>query len=299
MEVTLALGGGGVKGYAHIGVLKALQAKGIKICSIAGTSIGGMMGALYAAGIDLEQAQDQLKLLDQSKLYTRKPGDNPSLLGMGGVIEILRETLGNLRFEDLSIPLAMTAVDIESGQPIIIRRGPLLEAILVTTAVPGIFPSRIWGGREVVDGGILNPVPVTVARSLRPKLPVVAVVLSPTLSNWTGQQTLPALLANIPLINRVAKFRLAQSIRLFMRSIDISGCMLADLRLQIEKPEVIIRPIEHQIGLVDTVNIPELIELGFQAAQAAVPQLERWSDSRHSIDSRLPWIDPQSWSGRA
>ncbi len=296
MEVTLALGGGGVKGYAHIGVMRALEAKGIKIRSIAGTSIGGLMGALYAAGLDLEEARERLKSIDQMKLYTRQPGDGPSLIGMGGVIQILRETLGDLRFEDLSIPLAMTAVDIESGQPIVLHRGPLIEAILATTAIPGIFPSRTWGGQEVVDGGILNPVPVTVARSLAPKLPVVAVVLSPALSNWTGQQSLPGLLASIPFMSRVAKLRFAQSIRLFLRSIDISGSMLADLRLQIEKPEVIIRPIVHQIGLVDPVDIPEMIELGYQAAEAAVPQLNRWSGNRLPLDNRLPWGGSQGWS---
>jgi NTE family protein len=298
MEVTLALGGGGVKGYAHIGVIRALQAKGIEIRAIAGTSIGGMMGALYASGIDLDEAGERLKNLDQSKLYTRKVGDGPSLLGMRGVIEILQETLGDLRFEDLSLPLAMTAVDIESGQPIVLQRGSLIEAILATTAVPGIFPSRTWNGREVVDGGILNPVPVTVARSLAPRLPVVAVVLSPALSNWNGQKAMPGLLANIPLMSKVAKLRVAQSIRLFLRSIDISGCMLTDLRLQVEKPEVIIRPIVHQIGLVDSVDIPELVELGYQSTEAAVPQLERWSGSRSPLDNRFPWDGPQGWSGR-
>jgi NTE family protein len=94
MDVTLALGGGGVKGYAHIGVLRALDAKGIKIRAIAGTSIGGLMGAIYAAGVQLENAQERLKLLDQSKLYSRMPGDGPSLLGMGGVVEALQRYSG-------------------------------------------------------------------------------------------------------------------------------------------------------------------------------------------------------------
>jgi NTE family protein len=298
MDVTLALGGGGVKGYAHIGVLRALDAKGIKIRAIAGTSIGGLMGAIYAAGVQLENAQERLKLLDQSKLYSRMPGDGPSLLGMGGVVEALRDILGDRRFEDLPIPLVMTAVDIESGQPVVIHQGPLIDAILATTAVPGIFPSRTWNGRNVVDGGILNPVPVTEARSLAPRLPVVAVVLSPALSSWTGNQSPPGILASIPLLNHVYKLRLAQSIRLFLRSIDISGCMLTDLRLQMEKPEVIIRPIVNQIGLIDTVDIPEVIELGEQAAEAALPQLDRWSGSRLPVENRLPWISSQGWSGR-
>lgn len=298
MEITLALGGGGVKGYAHIGVVRALESRGIKIRAIAGTSIGGMMGAIYAAGIQLEDVQGLLKALNQSKLYTRMPGDGPSLLGMGGVVEVLQKILGDLAFEDLPIPLAMTAVDIESGQQVIINHGRLIDAILATTAVPGIFPSRIWDGREVVDGGILNPVPVTVARSLAPRQPVVAVVLSPALSNWTGHQPMPRLLASIPFLSHIYKLRFAQSIRLFLRSIDISGCMLTDLRLQMEKPEVIIRPIVHQIGLIDTVDIAEVIELGEQAAAAVVPQLQRWSGNRTQIESRLPWGGSQGWSGR-
>src|SRR4030065_838159 len=107
MNITLAMSGGGVKGFAHIGVLRALEQEGFHIRGIAGTSAGGLVGALYAAGYSPDEMEERLRDIDQGNLFSRMHGDGPALLGLAGVTAILRELLGERSFADLCIPLAL------------------------------------------------------------------------------------------------------------------------------------------------------------------------------------------------
>ncbi|RPI33236.1 MAG: hypothetical protein EHM70_06630 [Chloroflexota bacterium] len=291
MDITLALGGGGVKGFAHIGVIRTLERSGFRIRSIAGTSIGGLVAAIYGAGIGPEGVEERLAAMDQSRLYNRLPGDRPSLLGLGGVIQVLKDYLGDKAFEDLRLPVAMTAVDLESGQAVVMRRGRVLDAVLATIAVPGIFPPKVWEGRLMVDGGIVDPVPVALARTLAPNLPVVAVALTPAVREWNGNQPAPRLLRSIPLLNRLYQMRLAQSFAIFLRSVEIGGSLLANLRLQIDRPEIVIRPKVAAFGLVDTVDMTEMVRLGEEATQEVLPELRQLFTWQRRWSSRLPeWI---------
>ncbi len=290
MDISLALGGGGVKGFAHVGVVRALEMQGFRIRAIAGTSAGGLMGSVYAAGFSTVEMENRLLQVDQGKLFFRLPGDGPSLFGVGGVLRILEQALGDCTFDQLRFPFAVTAVDLDHGKEVILDQGRVVDAVLATIAVPGIFPPRNHDGRMLVDGGILNPVPVSLARRLAPGMPVVAVVLSPAMSEWDGRQTRPRLLNSLPLLNRLYEHRLAQSINIFFRSVDIAGCLLTELRLQIEQPEVIIRPPVSPIGLMDRVDIAELIRIGEAAATAALPELRRVTDWKHRLSYRLPWL---------
>jgi NTE family protein len=293
MDISLALGGGGVKGFAHIGVLRVLEQEGFRIRAVAGTSAGGMIGALYAAGYGSDETVERLGGMERGRLYSRLPGDGPALLGMAGVAETLADMLGERTFEDLSIPLAVTAVDLEKGLPVALCRGRLLDAVLATSAVPGVFPPRELDGRLLVDGGVLDPVPVALARSLAPGMPVVAVVLSPSMG-WEGEQEacedggqhrpagepgflpgMPRLLSALPIYRIAGRLRLAQAFNIFLRSIDVAGILLTDLRLEIEKPEVVVRPSVHSIGLLDQVNVSELSHLGEVAMLDALPVLRR------------------------
>ena len=121
----------------------------------------------------------------------------------------------------------------------------------------------------------MDPVPVGVARSLKPGLPVVAVVLSPPIDQWTGVGQ-PRLLSSLPFLNKyVSQFRFTQALNIFMRSIDIAGALLTELLLEIEKPDVLIRPAVQQIGLLDQVDVAEVARLGERAAEHALPELNR------------------------
>ena len=274
-EVVLALGGGGVKGHAHIGVLRALDREGLRIRAIAGTSAGGLWGSFYAAGFKPDEIERRMKAINTDTLYGRKPEDGPSMLGLLGVEKLLNETLGDLQFEDLSIPFAVTAVDIDTAQQVIIDKGRVSEAVLATIAVPGIFPPRKVDGKVLIDGGVLDPVPVALARKLAPKTPILAVVLSPAIDEWV-QPTPPRLLESLPFISTyIGRLRIAKAFNVFMRSVDIGGAMLTELRLNIDQPDVIIRPAVPHIGLLDEVDVSEVALLGEQATIRAMSEIRR------------------------
>ena len=293
MNITLALSGGGVKGFAHIGSLRVLEREGFRIRGVAGTSVGGLVGALYAAGYSPDEMEARLRDIDQGNLFTRMHGDGPALLGLAGVTAILSELLGDRTFDDLHLPLAVTATDLISGLPVVIKQGRLIDAVLATSAVPGIFPAKLMGGHLLVDGAVMNPIPVAVARVLYPNVPVVAVVLSPPLgwqkdANYKFAESIPVLMTNLPLVYRLAgRLRLTQAFNIFIHSMDLSGLMLMDKQLNLEKPEVIIRPHLGPIGIIDRVDIPEMIKSGEVATLDALPDIRREASWHYRIRRKL------------
>ncbi len=276
MDITLALGGGGAKGNSHIGVLRRLEKEGYRIRSVAGTSYGGLVAVLYAVGHSPQEIQTAFEEVDQKQLYSRDVLDGPSLLGLGGVRKLLDQMLGEKTFDDLRIPCAVTAVDINAGSEVVITSGLLKDALLATIALPGIFPIQRMNDWDLTDGGVLNPVPVSVARMLSPGLPVVAVVLNDPMDRPVRSYTLP--MPSIfprPLVERLTRISLAQSLDIFLRSVDISSRALSHYRLELEKPEVIVRPNVHDFGLLDKVVITDLVQLGEQAVEEVLPQLKK------------------------
>jgi NTE family protein len=275
MDIVLALGGGGAKGNAHIGVLRVLEREGVRVRGLAGTSIGGLMGAVYMAGTHPDEMLERFSALDQSILFGRGPDEGPALLGLNQVEEFLREWLGDLRFEDLSFPLALTTIDLVNGQQVVLDRGDLVNAILATIAIPGVFPPRKMGDYELVDGGLIDPVPAGLARRLAPGLPVVAVALSPEPGSMTEGVVVPDY-HPLPVLQRLNRLRLAQALDIFLRSVDIAGRLLTEMRLEVDQPEVLIRPEVAHIGLLDQVDVGDTAMLGEKAAEAALDELKRF-----------------------
>ena len=217
--------------------------------------------------------------------------------GLAGVSDALTEALGDRTFEDLSIPFAVTAVDMETAELLALRQGPVREAVLATIAVPGVFPVMKRNGRSLVDGSVLDPVPVALARILAPHLPVVAVTLSPPVDSWVRRPT-PRVLASLPFLGKyLARSRWAQALNIFLGSLDISGALISDLRLQLDRPDAIIRPQVHQIGLLDPVEIRDVASLGEQAAEEAFPQIQRLETLPDAMTRRLRrWFSPEETS---
>lgn len=276
MEISLALGGGGAKGNAHLGVLRRLEKEGYRIASVAGTSFGGLVAALYAVGYSPKEIQVIFESVDQKNLYGRDPEDGPSLLGLMGLRQLLDRTIGEKTFKDTRIPCAVTAVDINSGGEVVLQSGRLKDALLSTVAIPGIFPVHHIDGLSLVDGGVLNPVPVSVARMLSPNLPVVAVVLNDPIDKPLHPYNLP--LPNFvphPIAERLSRISLAQSLDIFLRSVDASSRYVSFLRLQVDKPEILVRPEVHHIQILDKIVIEEVAQLGEQALEKALPDLKR------------------------
>jgi NTE family protein len=286
-EVSVALGGGGVKGHAHIGVLKVLDREGFEIQAVAGTSAGGLWGSFYAAGYSPDEIERRMRQISMGALYRRKPEDSQSMMGLAGLEEVLEREFGDTNIEDLNVPFAVTAVDIDTAQLIILNRGRLVDAILATIAVPGVFPPKILGHRVLIDGGVIDPVPVNLARSLAPELPVVAVVLSPPIDEWV-QPTPPRLLNSLPFLSSyLSRMRMAKALNVFLRSVDIGGAMLTELRLQLDRPEVIIRPPVPHIGLLDDVDVSEVALLGELGAEKELEKLNRAVGWRARVSRKL------------
>lgn len=271
-EITLALGGGGSKGYAHLGVIRALTELGFEIKAVAGSSAGGMAGVVFAAGFEPGTLLKALSEIDQEKLYGF--GIGSSILNPSGIHSLLESFLGDITFADLKIPCAVTAVDLNEMAEINLREGKVLEAVKATMAIPGLFPPVETEDFQLIDGMVLNPVPVALARSLAPRLPVVAVSLSPKPERWKEvlhKDNRPA----SPLLRPISRLRIARAFDVLMRSTDMTLYMLAELRLQQEQPDVVIRPDAYHIGSLDRVDIQEVALLGDQAVQESVPDLKK------------------------
>jgi NTE family protein len=302
MEITLALGGGGVRGVAHIGVLRALENHGFKIKAIAGTSAGGLVGAVYAAGFSTEKIEKTVNEMNANRSFWHQSNDQPSLLGLSGITNTLSELLADRTFDELKIPFAATAVNLYSGEEIILTKGKVIDAVLATIAVPGVFPSQEIGGRILIDGGVLDPVPVQVARWMRPDLPVVAVMLHKTPEGWVPDE-LP-LPISIPgpssIVERLTKLRPVQALKIFTRSTEVSSKHLSELSIKVHKPEVLITPRVGHIGLLQSVDVEEMIREGMNATEEVLTQIEseaNWMKKlQRSVKGKIiPSEKPEIW----
>lgn len=178
-KIGLALGGGSARGWAHIGVINELEQIGVVPDIICGTSIGALVGGVYLAG-QLDALSKWLLQLERKEII--KYLDIRLLRGGGFVegsrlIDFFRQQMGDMNIEDLPKPYTCVATDLENGQEIWFQKGPLLEAIRASIAIPGIFTPVHLRNRWLVDGGLVNPVPVSVCRALGAEL-VIAVNLN-------------------------------------------------------------------------------------------------------------------------
>lgn len=191
--VALALGGGGARGYAHIGVLEVLEERGFEVIGIAGTSMGALVGGLHAAGMLQEYAEwaqaltqrDVLRLLDPT---IRAPGAIRAEKVFAKVIELL----GDREIQDLEIPYTAVATDLLAGREVWFQRGPLAPAIRASIALPSFITPVMLQGRLLADGGLLNPIPVAATAAAAADL-TIAVSLSE--EHLTGTGTAPTTMA--------------------------------------------------------------------------------------------------------
>jgi NTE family protein len=271
MEISLALGGGGSKGYAHLGVIRGLENEGFRIKAIAGTSAGGMAGSTFVAGYSPDEVIQKISNISQETLFGF--GRDTALLANKGIRAVLSQFLGEKNFSDLDLPFAVTAVDLVSMEEVVLTDGKVLDAVLATIAIPGVLPPQERNQQVLVDGMVLNPVPVQVARSLAPDLPVIAVSLSPEPERWKVVSPWDRKPAN-PLLRPISRLRIAKAFDIYMRSMDITLHMLGEKRLELEEPDLLIRPDVFHIGSLDRVDIPAVADLGEQAVRDALPGLK-------------------------
>jgi NTE family protein len=159
VKVGIVLSGGGIRGIAHLGILKAFMNAGIKFSHISGTSAGSIAGAFYAAGIDPEEG---LNIFFKTKLlrFIRPAIGSLGLINIENTREILKDYFPNDEIEDLKIPLTICATNFSEGNLTYFTKGPLIRAILASSCIPGIFKPIMIDNNMYVDGGILNNFPV-------------------------------------------------------------------------------------------------------------------------------------------
>jgi len=180
LKIGLALGGGSARGLAHVGVILALEAYNIPIDIIAGTSIGSVIGGLYASGATIEQLEEIALSIKKSKsLFMLDPVFPHSGLISGDHIEKMlnKFALKDKAFDDLSIPFAAVATEIENGAEVIINQGKLIDAVRASISIPGIFTPVKYQDYYLVDGGVVNPVPVDVVQMMGADI-IIAVSLA-------------------------------------------------------------------------------------------------------------------------
>lgn len=307
-RIGLALGSGVARGFAHIGVIRALTARGIEADVVAGTSIGALVGAAHAAG-KLDALEEWALSLATRKFWRYlDPRLGGSLFGGQRLSERLAEHLGDVMIEDLPLPFTSVATDLVSGHEVWLRDGPLVEAVRASYALPGVFPPIEHNGRWLVDGALVNPVPISVCRAQEART-VIAVNLN---AESFGRSRVPSpapealdVIADIeageaetPEEEGADKARRLWLPRAFTRprpkakakpvskrespgmlsviaaSFDIVQDRLTRSRLAGEPPDVTIAPKLNSFGFMDFDRADEMIALGIAAVERAWPDLD-------------------------
>ncbi len=276
-QISLALGGGGVRGGAHIGVLRALERQNIEVAAVAGTSIGALVGALYLAGHSPDEIARASAAMQHERLFRRGRGEQAdSFRGLAGMRSFLESMLGERAIEDLRAPYAATAVDLNTGEAVVLRTGRVVDAVLAAIAFPGIFPSKLIGPHALMDGAISTPLPIALARSLASpagSLPVVAVSLSgkPLAAGQpiSGNSDLTGLGA----LRHLRRVRWVRALSNFSRAFGITRKNLEDARIQLEQPDLVLYPAVRGISLLERADVHELARRGEEAVAEALPQL--------------------------
>jgi len=272
-NIVLALGGGGVRGIAHLGVVQCLLDNEYEIVGIAGTSAGGLFGAPLAAQVSSREILAAVIDFFKSPDFRRTSSDSASLIGTTGIERVLAKFIEGKTFKDLPIKFSVTAVSFKTGKEVVITEGDVTKAVLATIAIPGVFPTR--GEDVLVDGGVLDPVPVRSARALNPSVPVIAVPLHTKPANFSPMQTNTVVIDQIPeaIVDRLTRTRIGESLRNMNAGVELGSDQLTELDLEVTKPDVVVRPLVGHYGTLQKVDATELFDEGYRAMEEQLPAL--------------------------
>ena len=237
-KIGLALGSGGARGFAHLGVLKVLRDEGIPIDFIAGSSMGALVGCFYASGLSIERMV-QFALAFKRKYYLDFTVPKMGFISGNRLKELIRLFTHRKTFEELDIPVAVVATDLNEGKKVIFKEGSVADAVKASISIPGIFVPEKIDGKLLVDGGVIDRVPVSVVKEMGADI-VIAVDVSHVKRN-----------EDITSIYDV-----------IMQSLDIMQDELVHHR-EIAS-DVMIRPHVEQYSSRAFTNIKEIIDIGEQ-----------------------------------
>jgi NTE family protein len=281
--ISLALGGGAARGWAHIGVLRALDEAGIEINMIAGTSIGALVGGCYLAG-KLDELEDFARSLTKRRIFGLLDlhlGGN-GLLGGLKLTARMQEHLNGTTFADLPKPFVCVAAEIRTGHEIWLSQGSLITAMRASYALPGVFEPVTCNKRVLVDGALVNPVPVSVCRAHEQQLVVAvnlhydlygrAAVIKHSAGDLVVEKDAPA-----PSERHAApsgQTRLGIT-GVMVEAFNIIQDRISRARLAGDPPDLSLQPKLGHIGLSEFHRADELIRIGYEATMAQMADLQR------------------------
>lgn len=292
-RIALVLGAGGARGLAHIGVIEVLLERGHEIVAVAGSSMGALVGGIYAAGRLPEykrwasalQRSDVVRLLDFAF-------GHPGLFKGDRVIAVLRDLVGAHNIEDLPIPFTAVATDVQRQREVWIQRGPLFDAIHASIAIPMVFTPYRMNGRELVDGGLLSPMPMAATR-MHPADWVVAVDLNAQVlhadaapaaavavrSQGANTEGLRERIGSFldELVEKRRKQAASQPgiVDLMSQALDTMQAQIARMQLALDPPDVLVRVPGDACSFYEFWRAEEMIQVGRRAAEHALEAMSR------------------------
>lgn len=316
--IGIALGSGVGRGWAHIGVLRRLEAEGLKPDIVCGTSIGALIGATYLGGHMKELEAWALGLTKgrMTRLFDFQ-------LGAGGVIagrritQILHPDLHRLAIEDLDRPFAAVTTDLSTGQEVWIRRGSLVEAVRASYAIPGLFPPARHEGRWLIDGALVNPVPVSVCHALGAHVTIAVSLNSDPFGEspleddaldeveYANGDTAERKLLGMGFVRYFFHRRQDEPsvFTVVARSLTLVQDRIARSRLAGDPPDVMIAPKVGDIGLFEFYRAADSINAGEAAAERAIPEiraaLQRYASAESILNGSRKGVSRKEAAGSA
>ncbi len=287
-RIGLVLGGGAARGWAHIGVIRALEKAGIQPDLVCGTSIGALIGAVYATG-ELDQFEEWVLGLNFSEIVSYLDVSLSSGLLKGDrLMEFFHRDFKDRDIEELKMPFAAVATALSNGSEIWLQQGSMFDAVRASIALPGLFTPVQYDETILVDGGLVNPVPVSLGRAMGADILIAVDLNSDALSRHTGQQDdkmtmndtdqesnewldkLKNGLESLIPINASTTPKLPSMLDVMAASINIMQVRITRSRMAGEPPDFIVAPKLADIGLLDFHRAEESIEAGKRAVERAM-----------------------------
>lgn len=256
----IAFGGGGTRGFAHIGVIKALEEHNIDFDYVAGTSVGSIIGSFYASGMKFKEIYEVAMRIKESDIRNSKVFFVPSK--SSNIENLVRSVIGDVVFSDLKKPFSVATVDVLSGLEVDIDSGLVARAVSGSCAVPGVFNPVDWQKYKLIDGGTTNPLPAELLKKMGAEV-IVSVDINKTRGYGTEETSI---------------------LKVLMASLRIS--MKANARIGIENSDLVIKPTLRAFNQAKLKGLDQMIEEGYESTIAVIDEIKKLVNKRVRVDKK-------------
>lgn len=252
-KIALVLGGGAARGFAHVGVIRALEQEKIPIDMIVGTSVGSLIGAIYASDANSFELEWTAFSLEKDDLFDY--GIMTAITGMGAakgdkLEAFVKSKVPAQNIENLKLPFAAVATDLNRGTRVVLDRGPVAKAVRASSAIPGVFNPVDFQGKLLVDGGVIDNIPISVARERGADL-VIAVDIS----------------------ENVINYNITNLVDVMLQAVSIMAA--ENVKYKRKEADVLISPAVGSVGMLDFTQKKKCMQAGIEAAQKAMPEIKK------------------------